>query len=95
MREVVIERRLVQGVRDLGGLAWKFDTRTRDLPDRLILLPGGQVRFVEVKRPGQVPRPGQMRILARLQALGFQADWVASAAEVDRVLTELQEQGNG
>lgn len=40
-------------------------------PDRMCLAPGGEVRFAELKRPGEVPRPLQERIHARLRRLGF------------------------
>lgn len=29
------------------------------MPDRLIILPGGKMGFIEVKAPGQKPRPLQ------------------------------------
>lgn len=57
-------------------------------PDRLILAPGAAV-FVEVKAPGQKPRPEQTRELAILNASGLHACWVASEEDIDSVLTEL------
>ena len=57
-------------------------------PDRLILAPGAAV-FVEVKAPGQQPRPEQTRELAIFNDSGLQACWVASKEDIDSVLTEL------
>lgn len=52
MRESDIERRLVQGVKKLGGRAYKFVSPGNvGVPDRLVVLPGGVVLFVEVKAP--------------------------------------------
>ena len=60
MREKEIEQRLVQAVKDMGGIAPKFVSPGLDgVPDRLILLPGGHMAFAELKAPGQTPRPLQ------------------------------------
>jgi hypothetical protein len=45
-----------------GTVAW---------PDRLILAPGGRAIFVELKRPGEEPRPAQAHIHRRLKSLGY------------------------
>lgn len=50
MKESAIEAKLVRMVRDLGGLCYKFvSPGNPGVPDRLILLPGGRVVFVELK----------------------------------------------
>lgn len=57
MRESDIERRLVQGVKKLGGRAYKFVSPGNvGVPDRLVVLPGGVVLFVEVKAPDEIGR---------------------------------------
>ncbi|WP_106494147.1 VRR-NUC domain-containing protein, partial [Escherichia coli] len=43
----------------------------RSIPDRIVLLPGGRIIFVECKSPGKPPRPDQLREHGRLRALGF------------------------
>ncbi|EEP0571363.1 VRR-NUC domain-containing protein, partial [Salmonella enterica] len=40
-------------------------------PDRIVLLPGGRLVFVECKAPGKAPRADQGREHERLRALGF------------------------
>lgn len=72
MRERDIEAALVARVKDLGGVAEKFTSpNRRAVPDRLVLLPGGRIVFVEVKAPGAKPTLLQMRDHARRRALGF------------------------
>lgn len=50
MKESQIESRLVRMVRERGGLCCKFvSPGNPGVPDRLVLLPGGRVVFVELK----------------------------------------------
>lgn len=60
MREKQIERKLVNAVKAAGGIAPKFVSPGYDgMPDRLLLLQGGRMAFVEVKALGEKPRPLQ------------------------------------
>ncbi len=75
MRESAIERHLVSIVRKLGGECLKFTSPgRRHVNDRLVLLPGGRVWFIELKQPGAKPRPGQVRFHGRLFEL--RCNWV-------------------
>ena len=50
MKESTIEARLAREVRKLGGLCYKFTSPgAPGVPDRIIILPGGLVVFVELK----------------------------------------------
>ena len=50
MRESTIETRLVREVKKLGGLCYKFTSPgSPGVPDRIIILPGGRIVFVELK----------------------------------------------
>lgn len=50
MLEKQIERRLVEGVRKLGGLCYKFVSPGHPgVPDRIVITPKGSVIFVELK----------------------------------------------
>ncbi|WMT12556.1 VRR-NUC domain-containing protein [Serratia fonticola] len=72
IRESTIENNLVKKVKAAGGTAYKFTSPGRKaVPDRLVLLPGGRVVFVECKAPGELPRADQVREHNRLRALGF------------------------
>lgn len=57
MLERVIESRLRQEAKKRGGMALKFvSPGMNGVPDRIVLLPGGKVAFVELKAPGKMPR---------------------------------------
>ena len=50
MLEKTVERRLVEGVRRLGGLCYKFTSPgTQGVPDRLIITAQGRIIFAELK----------------------------------------------
>lgn len=68
-----IERRVChEAAKWLGVDSIKLDvTGRRGCPDRLFLLPLGQVYFAEFKRPGAKPRPIQQYEIERLSRLGF------------------------
>ncbi|EBB2954301.1 VRR-NUC domain-containing protein [Salmonella enterica subsp. enterica serovar Newport] len=71
-RENLIEKHLVAEVKKAGGVAYKFiSPGHRSVPDRIVLLPGGRIVFVECKAPGKAPRADQVREHERLRAQGF------------------------
>lgn len=71
-RESIIEKHLAAAVKTAGGIAYKFvSPGRRSVPDRIVLLPGGRIVFVECKSPGKTPRADQLREHERLRALGF------------------------
>ena len=74
MRESRIEQQLCHVVREVGGIAIKLASPSyAGLPDRMVLLPGGHIGFVEVKAPGKKPRALQVMRLEYLSRLGFRA----------------------
>lgn len=90
MREKTIEAKLVQAVRTKGGLAPKFTSPGFDgVPDRLILLPGGKVAFIELKAPGKTLRPLQVRRKRQLEALGFSVYCIDRPEQIETVLQEI------
>ena len=60
------------------------------VPDRLLLLPGGRLAFVEVKAPGKKPRPLQRRRMEQLTALGFRVFVLDSKEQIGEILDEVQ-----
>jgi hypothetical protein len=87
MREKTLERKLVQVVKAMGGVAPKFVSPGLDgMPDRLILLPMGRIAFVEVKRKGEKPRPLQESRHGMLRRLGFTVWVLDDEAQIPQIL---------
>lgn len=85
MRESVIEKHLCDRVKGLHGEAYKFKSPNRNnVPDRLVLLPGRHIHFVELKAPGEEPTTAQVREHERLRAMGFSVAVLDSKEAVDR-----------
>lgn len=77
-----IEYKLRDKVKALGGLALKLiASGFTGLPDRLVLLPGGRVFFVELKN-GSAGRLSARQVVVHklLEKLGFPV-WVISTEE--------------
>ena len=90
MREKTIEQKLRDRVKQRGGKAVKFvSPGMNGMPDRLILVPGGRVAFVEVKAPGKKPTPLQELRAEQLRELGFQVYTVDSVEAVQQVVEEV------
>lgn len=91
MNEKFIEKKLVETVKKLGGIAPKFVSPGFDgVPDRLVLLPGGKIAFVELKSPGKTLRPLQVRRKRQLEQLGFSVYCVDSLEQIGVILDEIQ-----
>jgi hypothetical protein len=91
MREKQIESKLKQEVKTLGGIALKFMSPGLDgMPDRIVLLPGGCMAFVEVKSPGKAPRPLQEASHRMLRKLGFKVFVLDDAEQIGGILDEIR-----
>jgi len=89
MRETTIERYLCRRVKELGGKAYKLQSPGNDgMPDRLCILPGGKVIFVETKAPRETPRPLQVCRHKELQRLGCFVRIADSRQQVDNIIWE-------
>ena len=92
MREKQIESKLVQAVRLAGGMCPKLVSPGTDgMPDRLVLLPGCRIGFVEVKAPGKEPRPLQTQRHRQLRALGFPVFVLDDPEQVPQIVKEVSE----
>ena len=90
MREKIIEKELVARVKAKGGIAPKFTSLGFDgMPDRLVLIPGGRMGFVELKAPGKKPRALQMVRHKLLRRLGFTVYVIDGIEQIDSVLEEI------
>lgn len=91
MREKQVEQKLVRAVKARGGICPKFVSPGFDgMPDRIVLLPGRHFGFVEVKAPGEVPRPLQVSRHRLMKKLGFQVYVLDDPEKIGGILDEIQ-----
>jgi hypothetical protein len=90
MLECVIEKSLVDQVKRIGGKAYKFvSPGNRGVPDRILLLPGGRIVFVELKSSSGKSTPIQMQKQKEIAKLGFPVFVVNSKAGVNQLLKDV------
>lgn len=90
MREKEIEEKLREAVKRAGGKAYKFVSPGNDgVPDRLVILPGGRIGFVEVKAPGKQPTPLQRVRIRELKALGCRVRVLDDPADIPEILEAI------
>lgn len=91
MREKVIEQKLVSEVKRRGGICPKWVSPGYDgMPDRIVLLPNRHFGFVEVKAPGEKPRPLQLARHKRLRELGYPTHVLDGVEQIGGILDEIQ-----
>ena len=72
MNEKLIEKKLREEVKKMGGIALKFYSEfNTGYPDRIVLMPGGRIYFVELKSTGKKMSPIQKVMADKLKSLGF------------------------
>lgn len=90
MRESFIEEKLTKAVKQNGGVCWKFTSPgTAGVPDRIILMPNGRIAFVEVKAPGEKPRPLQLSRHRLLRRLGFKVYVLDALEDIEKIISEV------
>lgn len=91
MNEKTIENKLRNEVKKLGGMAVKFFSFSfTGMPDRIVLLPGGHIRFVELKSPGKKPTPRQAYVHRWLESIGFKVFVIDSDKALQQFITICQ-----
>lgn len=91
MLESYYENKLRTAVQKLGhGVrCLKFESPGfTGVPDRLIVLPGGRVIFVEMKQPGKAERKRQVYVQGLLRNLGFEV--FSSVNTVEKIEAVVQ-----
>jgi hypothetical protein len=88
-REAALERRCAALARDRGGWLLKLWPLVAGLPDRLLLLPGGRVCFVEFKTPRGTLSKRQIFVSRALRRLGFRVFVVRDVDGFKEVLDAL------
>lgn len=87
-----VEGHLLKVVKKARGLCFKLRFM-RGWPDRVVLLPGGLVLFVELKRPvGGKFEPLQERIHGKLRLLGFTVMVWNTKAQIDQYFNQKDKQ---
>lgn len=87
MLESDIEKKLVREIRKLGGVAYKFvSPGNSGVPDRIVILPGGVIVFVELKTETGRLSENQTRQLHRLGCLGMRTRVLYGMEDLDRFL---------
>lgn len=90
MREKSVETYLRDRLRKAGGAAMKWvSPGNNGVPDRIVIMPGGRIVFVELKAPGKKPTALQLHQQNRLRALGCDVRVIDSREGVDGLVKEL------
>ncbi|MNJ50659.1 VRR-NUC domain protein [compost metagenome] len=90
MLEKNIESHLRDRVKELGGIAYKWvSPGNSGVPDRIVVLPGNKVVFVELKAPGKKPTALQVNQHKKLSQRGCDVRVIDSKEQVDLLLQEL------
>ena len=91
MREKQLEQKLVSEVKRRGGICPKWVSPGFDgVPDRLVFLPGKHFGMVEVKAPGEKPRPLQSSRHRLLEKLGFHTYILDGTGQIQALLDEIE-----
>ena len=93
MLEKEIEHRMCKLVREHGGLIYKFVGLENGLPDRIFILPGGDVWFVELKtKKGRLSKIQNYQI-SRLKKQGANVRTVYGYDDVVKFIEEVMGDG--
>ena len=87
MLEKTVEAALVKRVKELGGIAYKWTSPGRTgVPDRIVMIPGGKIMFVELKSPTGKLTSRQEREHDTIRNFGFDVI-VINSVEAARAFT--------
>ena len=93
MQESILEKKFRAMVAQAGGKAYKFvSPGNAGVPDRLVILPGGKIGFVELKQKGRKPGRQQEYRIAELELLGCFATVVDDDASAEAAIGNIRAQ---
>lgn len=91
MQEKEIEKKFRDAVRAEGGKAYKFvSPGNAGVPDRLVILPGGVVGFVELKARGNIPTKLQEHQMSRIRRMGCFACVLDRVEDIPGVISAIR-----
>lgn len=86
--EKAIEKYLVEKVKTIGGVCLKYSNPNMDgYPDRLVVLPGGRICWVELKSKNKKPTKLQTLRHKQLADMGHDVHVIDSKKEVDCLIS--------
>ena len=89
-KEKTLERKLVKLIKKFGGMCFKMPAvHFTGLPDRMCLLPGGRVYFVEVKETGKNLSPRQAVVHRQFAKLGFDVRTIESTLGLEMLAEDI------
>lgn len=89
--EKAIERYLVEQAHLAGMPCLKYSNPNMvGYPDRLLVVPGGEVVWVELKSKGHHPSKVQQLRIAELESLGHLVCVIDNKADIDNLITETR-----
>ena len=91
MQESSIEKRLKKEVEKIGGKSLKFvSPGVSGVPDRIVLLPLGNIVFIELKAPGKKLEVIQDFRAKQFRKLGFRVEMIDSIEKIMELIKEVR-----
>ena len=91
--ESQLERKLYDKIKHLGGLPLKFISPGRaGVPDRIVLMPGGKVYFVEMKSSVGQTSIIQDYVFKKFSELGFKVHIINSVESLKNFLSVITDE---
>ena len=95
MREKQIERHLVEGVKKLGGMCFKFvSPGTLGVPDRIIVTAHGRIIFAELKTEKGALSKIQQYIIGQMKLRHADVRVLYGMEQVRELLREIEVESN-
>ena len=90
--ESQLERKFCDKIKHFGGLPLKFISPGRaGVPDRIVLLPGGKIYFVELKNEVGKTSIIQEYVFEKFERLGFKVKIINSVESLNNFLQEVSD----
>lgn len=91
MRESTLERYLVRAVQAEHGVCWKWSSPgITGVPDRICIMPGGIIIFVELKTPAGRLSPRQKKVIQTIEILQANVRVVYSKKDIDLLMSDYR-----